>query len=239
MTDKTPVVVAFPKIRRIGAEHYTKHDFEMERIGREQSAVTYDERLKVLEAAGWVRFSGPFYYARKEFHGGHHPPGTKKRVPTSVAFAMFVEANPEVELPKFKPHPHGWKAPVGKMPFTTELISAEPMKMPVGGIFTYQSPETEEDRQQNRWKEFCSQFEGVRTTGRSYLGHREGGGTKMLVILEHDGDAGKFPETWEGLGINIRIKPEAKERAEKEAKDKAANERYQEEAAWLRKGRKY
>ena len=222
--------------RRVGVDHWTEHDFEMERIGRAQSAETYHKRLETLETHGYVPFRGPFYYAGREHHGGHHPPGTKKRVPTKVAFAMLQETHPEVELEPYKPHPQGWTPPTSTQGmFKVEQIKVEPMKMPVGALFNYQRPETEEDRQQKRWKEFCAQFEGVRTTGRSYLGHREGGGTKMYVLLEHDGDAGKFPETWEELGIDIRVKPEAEELAEKRAKRKVVDERHQKEAAWMAK----
>jgi len=227
--------------RRVGVDHYTEHDFEMERIGRDQSAVTYDERLKVLEDAGWVPFRCPFYYANREFHAGHFPPGTKKHVPTTAAFAMFLDANPEVELPKYKPHPHGWKAPVGTMPFKTELISVEPMKMPQGLLlyldYTYGDGKTNDD--QKRWRAFCDQFEGVRSTGIGSTREKGEYREAVFVTLEHDGDADKFPEEWEDRLVVVKIKPEAEERTEKEAKDKAANERYQEEAGWLRKGSKY
>lgn len=234
--DPKPVFAGI-KLRRIDADHYTEHDFEMERLGREQSAETYAERLKVLEAHGWVPFRGPFYYARREFHGGHHPPSSKKRVPTTVAFAMFKEANPEVELPAYKPHPYGWRPPVEQMPFKTELISVEPMRAPAFKLLDYKAPETEHDHQQKRWEEFCSQFDGVRSTGISYLGRARGGGTAMYVLLEHDGDVTRFPKTWEGSTIDIRVKPEAEERAEKEVQDAAAQKKYQEEAAWLVKAR--
>ena len=141
--------------RRLWVDHYTEHDFEMERLGWAQNAEIYAKRLETLEAAGWEPFRGPFYYARREFHGGHHPPGTEKRVPTGVAFAMFREANPGVELEPWRPHPRGWTPPTTTQGmFHCEQISVEPMKMPAGKIFTmkceYGTPEEQREREERR-----------------------------------------------------------------------------------------
>lgn len=224
--------------RRVGVDHYTEHDFEMERIGREQNDKVYAKRLETLEAAGWVPFRGPYYYAGREWHGGHHPPGTEKRVPSRVAFAMFREANPDVELEPYKPHPHGWTPPTTtEGMFHMEVTEVKPMEMPAFSLLSYKPPETEKDREQKRWKEFCSQFDGVRSTGWGISRDPEGGPNINYrgVTLEHDGDADKFPDEWEGKVVRVKIKPEAEERAEKEARNKAAKAKYDEEAAWVRK----
>lgn len=242
MTDLKPSDIKFPVIRRVNKRHYTEHDFEMERIGIEQDNATYEERLAVLESHGWVPFSGPFYYARREFHGGHHPPGTKKHVPTSVAFAMFKEANPDVELPKYKPHPHGWTPPTAPGPlFKTRLVNLQPLSMPPGAVFTMDYEYgTQEERERNaRWKAFCAQFPGTRKVGHGSTRNPEGGPAldAVFVTLEDDTHLHEFPSEWEGRVVVVEVKPEAEERAEKEARDKAARERYEEEAAWLRKAR--
>jgi hypothetical protein len=241
MSDLKPADIKFPKIRRIGAEHYTEHDFEMERIGAEQDRKTYEERLAVLEAHGWEPFNSPFYYAGREFHGGHHPPGTKKRVPTKVAFAMFKEANPDVELPKYRPHPHGWTPPPAPGPlFETKLVSVEPMKMPSFNLhmLDYGTEEEIRERRERRARldETFKDVDGVRSYGvgtRAY--------DYVHVKLEHEGALSEIPERWEGMPIEVEVKPEVKpeveERAEKEARDKAAREQYEEEVAWLRKAR--
>lgn len=241
--------IKFPPIRRIGAEHYTEHDFEMERIGAEQRSKTYEERLAVLEAHGWVPFNGPFYYARREFHGGYHPPGTKKRVPTPVAILMFKEENPDVELPEYKPHPHGWTPPPAPGPkFTTEPVSVEPMKVPEFKLYTmkymYGTKEEEHERDERkaryaRWEAFCAQFPGTRNVAHGTTRNPDGGPAldAVFVTLEDDTHLDQFPDKWEGRVVRVEVKPEAEERAEKEARDKAARERYEEEAAWLRKAR--
>jgi len=232
--------------RRVGVDHYTEHDFEMERVGRKQSAETYAERLKVLEDAGWVPFRGPFYYARREFHGGHHPPGTKKRVPTKAAFAMFLDANPEIELPKYKPHPHGWKAPTTTQGLIRhELIKAEPMKMPAGGLFTMDYEYgTEEEKKARREKKVRMDavfkgLPGIRVYGTgTHYGSGEPARDYLYVKLEAEGFRAALPETWEGLAVEVTVKSEADEKAEEAAKDKVANDRYKEEAGWLEKGRR-
>lgn len=234
--------------RRVGVSHYTEHDFEMERIGRAQSTETYAERLAVLEAAGWVLFRGPFYYARKEHHGGHHPPGTQKRVPTEVAFAMFREANPEVILPAYKPHPHGWKPPTTTQGlFHVEQISVEPMKLPAGGLlaladrgFEYGTEEEKKTRREKKAR-MDATFKGLPGVRAYGTGTRYDKGEPardyVYVKLEAEEHRAALPETWEGLQVEVTVKAEADERAEKEAKKKAANEEYQEEAAWVHKGR--
>lgn len=229
--------------RRVGVDHWTEHDFEMERIGRAQDAKTYAERLAVLEAAGWVPFRGPFYYAQREYHVGHHPPGTTKRVPTKVAFAMFLEANPGVKLPAYKPHPHGWKPPPSTQGlFHVEHLELKPMELPegFGSIFTmeteYGTPE--EIAERKAWREqLRASFEGlpgVRSYGDSW---RAGGEKAIFVVLEADEFRDNLPEIVGDRKVYIEVKPEAKERAEKEARQKAADEKYREETKWIAKAR--
>jgi hypothetical protein len=245
MSDLKPADIKFPKIRRVGAEHYTEHDFEMERIGAEQNRETYEEHLAVLESHGWVPFNSPFYYAGREFHGGHHPPGTKKYVPTKVAFAMFKETNPDVELPKYRPHPHGWSPPPSPgMGFKTELVKLQPLSMPLGALFTmdYEYGTAEEIKERRarkqRLDDTFKDVEGIRSYG---VGRRYPSGGKAYdyvhVKLEHEGARSEIPERWEELPVEVEVRPEEAERAEKEARDKAAREQYEEEAAWLRKAR--
>jgi len=228
--------------RRVGVDHWTEHDFEMERVGRAQSAKTYAERLEILEAAGWEPSRGPFYYARKEYHGGHLVPGTKKKVPTGVAFAMFLEANPEIVLPAYRPHPQGWKSPKppkGAGLFHVERLTVEPMKMPAGNLFTmsneYGTPEEIEARRgkQTRLDATFKDLPGVRRygTGTRYPGAQE----YVHVLLEAEEHRAGLPETWEGLPVEVRVKSEADERAEEDAKHKRADEKYREEAAWVAK----
>ena len=229
--------------RRIGVDHYTEHDFEMERVGRKQNAETYAERLKILEGAGWVPFSCPFYYADREFHGGHFAPGTEKHLPTKVAFAMFREANPEVELPAYKPHPHGWTRPTAEMPFKTELVSVEPMKVPAGALFALADSYeygTEEEKTARREKKarmdaVFKDLPGIRVYG---TGTHYGKGPArdyLYVKLEAEEFRAALPETWEGLAVEVTVESEAQERAEKEAKDKAFQATHDEEAAWMAK----
>ena len=242
--------------RRIGVDHWTEHDFKMERIGRLQNAETYAERLKILEAAGWVPSSGPFYYARREYHRGYtHPDldvGHRGRVPPGVAFAMFKEGSPDIELPPYKPHPEGWKRPKppeGAGLFHNELVSAEPMKMPTGALFAladnyeYGTPEEAKARREKKARRDATfkDLPGVRSYGEGSRRVSDASpGSRpedyIHVLLEAEEYRAGIPETWEGLPVGIRVQSEADERAEKEAKDKAAYERYQEEAAWVRKG---
>lgn len=231
---------SFPRLRRLGVDHYTEHDFEMERIGDEQSAGTYAERLEVLEAAGWVPFRGRFRYARRQYHAGHLIPGTKKRVPTGVAFAMFKEGSPDIELPAYKPHPHGWTRPTTTQGlFHNELVSVKPMKVPAGNFLTmsyeYGTPEEAKARRerQARMDATFKELPGVRSYGD---GSRSPGPEKYIhVTLEAEEHRAAIPETWEGLPVDVRVKAEAEERAEEDARRKSANERYQEEAAWVAK----
>lgn len=244
MSEETDVEgLKFPTIRRIGAEHYTEHDFKMERIGREQNAETYKKRIEQLESYGYVPFRGPYYYGRREWHGGHHPPGTKKRVPTKVAFAMLLEEHPEVELEPWKPHPHGWSPPPAPGPlFKVEMVSIEPMKMPAGALFTMDYEYgTEEQIKERRNKKArldaaLKDLPGVRRYG-------EGRGGKFLlpriwVVLEGEEYRAAIPEEVDGVEVHIQVLPEAQERAEKEAKDAAAAAKYKEEMGWLAKADK-
>ena len=235
--------------RRIGVDHWTEHDFEMERVGRKQSAETYAERLKILEDAGWEPFRCPFYYANKEFHGGHYAPGTKKHLPTKVAFAMFREANPEVELPAYKPHPDGWKRPrppPGAGLFKNEIVSVEPMKMPAGRLFALADSfehGTEEEKKTRREKRarmdaVFKGLPGVRAYGTGTHYGEKPARDYLYVKLEAEEHRAALPETWEGLAVEVTVKSEADERAKKEAEDKTANEKYREEAAWVAKARK-
>lgn len=232
--------IRFPEIRRVGADHYTEHDFKMERIGGEQNAKTYAERLAILEAHGWVPFSSPFYYANREFHGGHHPPGTKKYVPTSVAFAMFKEQHPEVELPRYKPHPHGWIPPTAPAPLVKqELVSLEPMKEPSFSLRTMEYEYgTEEQKRERRERKarLDAVFEGVEGV-RSYgFGLR---GQPLVdyvhVTLEAEKHRPGIPDTWEEMPVEVTVKSEAQEKAERAEERRVAQERYDEEAAWLAK----
>jgi len=114
------------------------------------------------------------------------------------------------------------------------------MKMPSGGIFTmtnyeYGPPEEAKARRerQARMDATFKHLPGVRSFGD---GSRSPGPEKYIhVTLEAEEHRAQIPETWEGLPVGLRVKSEADERAEKEAKDKAANEKYQEEAAWVAK----
>jgi hypothetical protein len=227
--------------RRIGVDHWTEHDFEMERIGRALNQETYAKRLAQIQAAGWVPFRGPFYYARREFHGGHFIPNTQERVPTNVAFAMFHEQNPNVELEPYKPHPHGWTPPTSTQGlFRNEIVSVEPMKVPAGRIFAMDFDlglGTEIHERADRWRSLCAGFAGVRSTGSGSSRDPETGKGRdaVFVTLEHDADAAKFPAEWEGRLVVVEVKPEAEERAKKAATRAADKARYQEEAAWLKK----
>jgi hypothetical protein len=234
--------------RRLGVDHWTEHDFEMERVGRKQSAETYRERLDVLEAHGWVPSHGPFYYARREYHRGYtHPErdlGRRGRVPTDVAFAMLLEDHPEIKLPAYRPHPQGWKRPPSSQPlFHTELVSVEPMKVPAGGIFALANYEygTEEEKKARREKKarmdaVFKHLPGVRAYGTGTRYDREAPAREYFhVTLEDEASRAAIPETWEGLQVEITVKPEAEERAEREAKQDAAYAKYREEAAWVAK----
>lgn len=229
--------------RRVGVDHWTEHDFEMERIGRKQSAETYRDRLDVLEAHGWEPFRGPFYYGRREWHGGHrHPDRDNRRVPTEVAFAMLLEDHPEIELPRYRPHPQGWSPPPAEGPlFHTELVSIEPMKVPAGKIFTmdveYGTPEEIKERKERKAR-LDAVFEGLPGV-RSYgTGTRYPGAHPYVhVTLEAEEHRARLPREWEGLPVEVTVKPEAEERAEKKARRDAADAKYREEAAWLAKAR--
>jgi hypothetical protein len=230
--------------RRIGVEHWTEHDFEMERIGREQNQRTYARRLEQLEAAGWVPFQGPFYYARREFHGGHLIPDTKKRVPTKVAFAMFRDQNPDVALEPYRPHPHGWTSPPSTRGLIhQEIVSVEPMKVPTFGLFAMKNEDfgygTENLERADRWRVFCAGFTGVRSTGTGSSRDEETGKGRdaVFVTLDHDADAAKFPAEWEGRLVVVRVKAEADELAEKKARREIEEASYREESEWLRKAR--
>jgi len=236
--------------RRVGVDHWTEEDFEMERVGRKQSAETYAKRLEILEAHGWTPFSAPFYYGNREWHGGHHPPGTKKYVPTKVAFAMFLEANPEVELPVYKPHPHGWKSPKppeGAGLFHVEQLTVEPMKMPAGALFaladSYEYGTEEEKRERRerhaRMDATFKDLPGVRSYGDGTRYSPEGSEKYIRVLLEAEEHRVGLPETWEGLRVDVKVESEADERAKKEAKRHTANEKHREEAEWIRKARKF
>lgn len=228
--------------RRVGVDHWTEHDFEMERVGRKQDAETYQERLDILEAHGWVPFRGPYYYGGREWHGGHrHVDRGNRRFPTKVAFAMLLEDHPEIEFPKYRPHPHGWeppRRPPGEGLIQQELVSIEPMKMPVGSLFTmetsYGTPEENARRKARdaRMRETFADLPGVRSFGDS-LGPN--GEKRVFVTLESEDDRAALPETWEGDPVVVRVKPAAQERAEKEERERKAQERYEEERAWLKK----
>ena len=161
--------------RRVGVDHWTEHDFEMERIGRAQNAETYQKRCEQIEAAGWKPHRGPFYYARREYHRGYLVPGTNKRVPVGVAFAMYLEENLGVELEPYKPHPQGWKPPRSNAGLIhQEIVSVEPLKMPVGSIFTmetrYGTPEMQAEKKawETQMKAALEGLPGVRSYGDSW-----------------------------------------------------------------------
>lgn len=227
--------------RRVGVEHWTEKDFEMERIGRAQDAETYQKRCEQIEAAGWKPHRGPFYYARREYHRGYLVPGTNKRVPVGVAFAMFLEQNTGVELEPYKPHPHGWKRPPSTQGlFHIEDFEVKPMKAPPGLLFTmetrYGTPEMQAERKawEEQMKAAFDGLPGVRSYGDSY---RAGGEKAIFVVLEADEHRDNIPEIVGGRRVYVRVKPEAEERAEKEARQKAADEKYREEAKWIAKAR--
>jgi len=229
--------------RRVGVDHWTEHDFEMERIKRRQDADTYRERLDVLEAHGWTHFDGPYYYGGREWHGGHrHVDRGNRRVPTKVAFAMLLEDHPEIELPPYRPHPHGWtppRRPPGEGLIQQELVSVEPMKVPNFGLLALLNSEhgTEEERRERRERrarmEATFRRPGVRAFGDVLGPNAE---KWLFVTLESEDARDAVPETWEGLPVVVKVKPEAEERAEKEAAERRERERYEEERAWLKKG---
>ena len=61
---------------------------------------------------------------------------------------------------------------------------------------------------------------------------------KLYGKLEAEEYRATLPESWEGLSVEVKVESETHERAEKETKQKAANEKYREEAAWMAKARK-
>lgn len=239
MTIKIP---SFMPHRR-NVEHWTEHDFEMERIGEDLRRAVYQKRLEQIETVGWVPFQAPFYYAGREFHGGHFAPGTKKRVPTTVAFAMFQEQNPDVALEPYPPHPHGWTPPTTtRGMFRNELVSVEPMKVPVFKLlemdFLYG---TEEERARDaRMKEAFDSLPGVWRYGTAWVcddteaGKRRGI-LRLCVTVESEEHRSAIPTTWEGLEVDIKVKSQAEERAEKRAARDADTARDREEREWLRK----
>lgn len=233
--------IKMPTIRRVGVDHYTEHDFEMERIGREQAAATHAERVAILESHGWEPFRGPYYFAGREWHGGHrHPDRDNRRVPTKVALAMLLADHPEVELPAWKPHPHGWTPPTSDAELVHhELVSIEPMKMPAGGLFTvdyeYGTPEEARARRerQGRLDATFKSLPGVRSYGwgTRYPGARD----YIHVTVEAEEHRAAIPETWDDAPVEVTVKSEADERAEREARRKAGDEKRREEAQWLAK----
>lgn len=237
MTDE----IHAPKIRRLGVEHWTEHDFEMERIGREQDAETYRKRLETLESYGFKPFRGPYYYGGREWHGGHHPPGTRKRVPTKVAFAMLLEEHPEIELEPWKSHPHGWTPPPSTQGLVhQELVKVEPMKAPAFSllteVFEHGTEEKETRREeQDRLDALFKEMPGVRRYG-------TGRGGKFLlpyfwVVLEGEEYRAQVPDAVDGVEVRVEIKSEANERAEKKARRAKAEAKRREEAEWLKKAR--
>jgi hypothetical protein len=225
-------------VRRLFVEHWTEQDFEMERIGREQSREVYKKRVAQIEAAGWVPFRGPYYYAGREFHGGHLVPQMQKRVPSEVAFEMFREQNPEVELEPYRPHPHGWTPPTTTQGlFHQEVFKVEPMKVPAGLIF-YQNlgieqalEPTEEQRRQERLKATFKDLPGVRSYGTWHARAR----VSVSVKIEAEEYRAAIPTTWEGLEVEIEVKSEAQEVAEKKASRALERDRLREETEWLKK----
>lgn len=212
------------QLRRLGTGHWTDYDHLMDRIDQAQRKDVYARRLAQLENSGWVPFSGPFYFARREFHGGHFMPDSRRRVPTGVAFAMFREANPDVVLEPYPPHPHGWTPPPTTWPlFQTTVVSVQPMSMPKSKLFDLKVDYGfNTDSCRDRWKVFCSQFEGVRS---SSVGFAIDPTTRqqhnvVSVLLEHDKDADKFPKEWEGCRVDVSVRSEVSERAVKEAEDR-------------------
>lgn len=220
------------KVRRLGVSHWTEHDFEMERIGRAQSAKTYRQRLDILEHHGWKPFGGPFYYGNQEFHGGHTPPWGKSPVPTKVAFAMFRESYPDVELPEYKPHPHGWKPPKSTEGlFDCEITSIEPMKVPSFKLLDMKD-NFPRDTELDNWSTFCKQFEGVRYCGKVYLA---GGKTMMSVTVEDEQYVDQFPGTWQDYSVEVKVKPAAVETAERQKRKERDEIKLRHEREWLRK----
>jgi hypothetical protein len=120
------------------------------------------------------------------------------------------------------------------------------MKLPAGGLFALADKPfeygTEEEKKARREKKtrMAATFKdlpGVRSYGTgTHYGSGEPARDYLYVKLEAEEYRAALPDIWEGLRVEVTVKSEAEERAEKEAKDQAANEKYREEMAWIRKG---